>query len=188
MERLIVLTGYSRCGKDTTAKALKNRYKKNGKKVDIFNFSRVLKEILSKILDISIDKLDKLKNNRVTIETKYFSFDIRTLLKRTADVFRGLRGDDFFARQIIDSITESEADVIIITDLRFHVEYETLKSLGKEFVTVRVIRNDPECKARKGDEEVDALAYDIRLIKEDNGKCIDKLYSQIEEKYKLMVI
>jgi len=188
MEKLIILTGYSRCGKDSTAKGLKEIYGKEGKTVDIFNFSWVLKKILAKILDISIDQLDEIKNKDITYATRYFTLNMRSLLKRTADVFRELRGDSFFAQQVMDLINSSNADICIITDMRFRVEYDTIKSNYDRYLIVRVDREHPDCRSRKGDEEVDAIPYDIKFTKKANPHKMEWLKNEIDKKYESWLV
>ena len=151
MSKIIIqLLGQARSGKDFTASQLKCYYESIGMKVEILSYAAPMKQIAATLFNISLEKLDDLKNRPT--ETGIEPYDdgsvfnsletitFRTFLQRLGnEAIKPIFGDDVWANLAQKSIDNSDADVIITSDCRFLVE---LKQIGG--YTVRIINNSLE--------------------------------------------
>ena len=144
---IIQLLGQARSGKDFTAGQLKQLFESHGKSVSIKSYAAPMKRIAAKLFDISLEDLDKYKNN-----PKHYSiwacipsahavlnhFNFRTFLQRLgSDATKPEFGDAVWADLMMINIAKSDADVVIITDCRFTVELDSFP----QATTIRVINN-----------------------------------------------
>lgn len=132
---LIGLTGYARSGKDTVAQRLcaKNGFKQ-------FAFADPIREALF--------KLNPIVNGGVRLQDimKTYSWDdakdeypeIRHLLQRLgAEVGREMFGPNFWVRQIEHRIKHSNAERVVISDVRYPNEAQMIKDNGGQIWRVR---------------------------------------------------
>lgn len=152
---IVLISGKMRSGKDTVANILLERLKSEKCKPRILHFSDGMKEILSKTLDISIDVLNDLKNNKNDLvldaytgasHTRVCQTNMRTILQRFGtDAMQSVFGKDIWTSLMHTKInTDTEHNVFIIPDFRFKHEYfkEPYKKWYTtdytNFVTIRV--------------------------------------------------
>ena len=145
---VIQLLGQARSGKDFTAAQLKLYYESIGKSVEILSYAAPMKRIAAKLFDISLNDLDKYKNNpshyslwictpsnRVVLNQLNF----RTFLQRMgSEAMKSEFGDAVWADLMKTQISQTDVDVVIISDCRFQVELSTFP----EAVTIRIINRD----------------------------------------------
>lgn len=143
---VIQLLGQARSGKDWTASQLKAYFESQGKSVEVYSYAAPMKRITATLFNISLEQLDKYKNNpnRFTVNLidmtdgdHGFDTNFREFLQRLGNqAMKPEFGDDVWAKLMQSNIDQSSADIIIIPDCRFNVELEAVGG-----VTVRVVNN-----------------------------------------------
>ena len=191
---VILVSGYKRSGKDTTAKMIKEIIEEStSQKVEIMSFAEPLKFIAKTIFGISDEKLDEYKNNYrgIYYYDDYNELDILTnfrevLTKIGSDALKPIFGDDVWVKVIKEKMLKSNADVIIIPDFRFLVE-----NAFKNSVTIRIVNYDiVNDSSHPSEIELDNFVFDYCLdntkhrlnkevIKEDMNNQIDNKKQEI---------
>ena len=136
-KKLIVLSGKKRVGKDTVAN-LFNDYTK--RKYELRAFAEPVKEIVSQAVGTNSCRLDLFKESRlVDVNGIESNLTIRELYRKTADFYKGLLGEDIFAKLMLRRLVYQNYEFprVIITDMRFKVEYEYIKLLDPVFIRVK---------------------------------------------------
>lgn len=167
---IILISGYKRAGKDTTAQMLKEIFEENQLKVEILSFADTLKNIACIIFDISREQLDEFKNNETVIGTRewckdYLEFDFeeltnfrKVLTKIGNDALKPIFGEDIWVKDIQKKIAASDAEIIIIPDFRFKIEH-----INKA-ITVRVVNgNIVNKETHPSETELDNFNFDVYL-------------------------
>ena len=166
----ILISGYNRAGKDTTALMLKEIFEENQLKVEILSFADTLKNIACIIFNIEREQLDKFKNNETPVGThewcKYcleYNFKELTNFRKVLtdignEALKPIFGEDIWVKDIQKKIAASNADIIIIPDFRFKIEH-----INKA-ITVRVVNNDIVNKETHPSEtELEDFNFDVYL-------------------------
>lgn len=111
MEKIYMLAGKARNGKDTTGAYIKEYYENLGKKVSILQLSYPLKYYAGIVLGWDGSE-----------ETKPREF----LQKLGTDVIRGQIDEKFLIKRLIDDIRVLSyfCDIIVVTDVRLPLEFE----------------------------------------------------------------
>lgn len=178
-KKVIALTGYARCGKNFLATILKERYEAKGLSVEEFAYADVLKEIVSMFINEPIEKIDELKNSNEKICIHNEQIYVRDFLTIIANgIKNGM--SSYFSDVILDRVRISDADIVIITDLRFTIEHAGLKDTYPSSCIVRVTRDHKSCRKRIGDVEVDHIPYDIKFEGVVSDSIIEKLMTNID--------
>ena len=136
-KKLIVLSGKKRVGKDTVAN-LFNDYTQ--RKYELRAFAEPVKEIVSKVTRQTPYTLDLFKDFKmVGIDSIDSNLTIRELYRKTADFYKDLLGEDIFTKIMMRNLVceKSKYPRVIITDMRFKVEYEQMKKLDPVFIRVK---------------------------------------------------
>lgn len=144
---IIQLLGQARSGKDWTAEQLKQLFEAKGMAVSVKSYAAPMKRIAAKLFDISLEELDRFKNNPnhysiwacvPSTHAVLNHFNFRVFLQRLGnDAVKPEFGDAVWADLMMISIAKSDADVIIITDCRFTVELDSFP----QATTIRVINS-----------------------------------------------
>ena len=193
---VILISGYKRSGKDTTAKMLKEIIEEStSQKVEIMSFAEPLKFIAKTIFGISDEELDKFKNNKEGIyhlnllgyrRYKFLTNFREVLTKIGSDALKPIFGDDVWVKVIKEKMLKSDADVIIVPDFRFLVE-----NAFKNSVTIRIVNYDiVNDSSHPSEIELDNFVFDYYLdntkhrlnkevIKEDMNNQIDNKKQEI---------
>lgn len=167
---VVLISGYKRAGKDTTAQMLKEIFEESQLKVEILSFADTLKNIACIIFDISREQLDEFKNNETPIGMYYhnsnkkrYDFEelanFRNVLTRIGnDALKPIFGEDIWVKDIQKKIAASDADIIIIPDFRFKIEH-----INKA-IAVRVVNDDIVNKETHPSEtELEDFNFDVYL-------------------------
>ena len=136
-KKLIVLLGKKRVGKDTVAN-LFNDYTK--RKYELRAFAEPVKEIVSQAVGTASYVLDLYKESRlVDVNGISSNLTIRELYRKTADFYKELLGEDIFAKLMLRRLAYENYEFprVIITDMRFKVEYEQMELLDPIFIRVK---------------------------------------------------
>lgn len=137
-KKLIVLSGKKRVSKDTVAN-LFNDYTK--RKYELRAFAQPVKEIVSQVVGTNSYILDLFKESRLLVDVNGIqsNLTIRELYRKTADFYKELLGEDIFAKLMFRRLAYESYEFprVIITDMRFKVEYEQMKLLDHVFIRVK---------------------------------------------------
>ena len=175
-KNVILVSGYKRSGKDTTAKMLKEIIEENSsQKVEIMSFAEPIKFITKTIFNISEEKLENFKNEHAGIYCYDDSneLDILTnfrevLTKVGSDALKPIFGNDVWVKVIKEKMLKSDADIIIIPDFRFLVE-----NAFKNSVTIRINNDDiVNDTTHPSETELDNFKFDFYL--DNTGYCLTK--------------
>lgn len=116
-------------------------------------FADPIKQILAKTLGMTVNKLEEHKNKHtplLTCETLepsgeeqiYPITDFRRIHQDFGEATKSVFGSSIWVTLTLSNIMKSKKDIIIITDLRFEIEYNTLEvcnhMLGKDLTTIQV--------------------------------------------------
>lgn len=133
---IIMINGAPRSGKDSVAKELAELIQiKQGKSVRIISFADQLKGIINYeyIYPDGNLSLEELK-------IKYPSFR-QVIIGVAENVIKPIFGEDFFAKNVLDKIRNSNEEVFIIPDLGFYVEYELFSSSEFSMFLIHLYRD-----------------------------------------------
>ena len=127
---IILVAGRARSGKSTLAKYLQEEYKKQNKKVIISPYTKYLKHYIEEITSQKIDEENKPRDLLQQISSKIIKGDLH-------------QTNFFIDRQIEDiEIYSYFADVILIPDVRFPDEIQTIKNKFNHVVSIGVTRKN----------------------------------------------
>lgn len=128
---IILIAGKARSGKNTVSKILESEFIKEKKEVIISPYTKYLKEYIHNITDWNIED----ENNKP-----------RDLLQKlSSELIKGKLGLEniFINRQIEDiKIYSYFKDIIIINDVRFPKEIDTIKNVFTNVVSIQVKRSN----------------------------------------------
>lgn len=128
---IILIAGKARSGKNTVSKILESEFIKENKEVIISPYTKYLKEYIHNITNWNIED----ENNKPR----------ELLQKLSSELIKGKLGLEnlFINRQIEDiKIYSYFKDVIIINDVRFPKEIDTIKSIFNNVISIKVVRNN----------------------------------------------
>jgi hypothetical protein len=142
MSKIILINGKYRSGKDYIAEQLANELNKRNIITETMSYADSVKDILCSTFDISLDELNKYKNNKSPISvqeselrSKYL-LDFRQLLQRFGtDAMKSVFGESVWASILYKKAQKSDADIILVPDFRFNCEKI------KNAVTINVFNN-----------------------------------------------
>lgn len=128
--KLILINGKKRSGKDFTASLIKQAIESRGSTCEILSFASPMKYIVSTIFGITEDQLDVFKNEKFPVYTQDdvgdldYLTDFRTVLQKFGtEAMKPVFGEDVWASILYRKAKESNADVVLVPDFRFLIEY-----------------------------------------------------------------
>ena len=183
MEKTVYcVIGEKRVGKDTVADYICS---KTG--ATKFPLAEPLKELVCNVFQISMEDLDKFKNEYWDIkcrskerlefaEKSLLDVSFRSILQKTGDSMKEFFGLDCFMKKVHQKLLNES--VAVIPDVRLKEEQEWLTTHANPIFIkiVRDIEKDKDSQHRT-EIEVNKLGYDILV--ENNGT-IDELYKKID--------
>ena len=124
MQKIVLINGKKRAGKDYVARILQQELNKCGLTSCIESFADPIKDIIATTLGLTLSELDNFKNKKslIVINGKEVC-DARLMLQRFGtEAMKSWFGDDVWAKLLYENIKNIKADVIIVPDFRFNVE------------------------------------------------------------------
>src|ERR1019366_6100180 len=118
---LIGISGKKLTGKNTVARFISSN---TTLKCEEFAFADSLKNEVAQICKVSRDELERNKPK------------FRTLLQAWGVYRRESLGEDYWVKQLIIKLLKSEAELALITDVRFQNEAGYIKEMGGSLVRV----------------------------------------------------
>ena len=169
--QIYLINGLKRSGKDFTANLLAKAFTASGKSVEVISFAGPMKRIIASTFGISEAQLDIYKNapddflihtdsskDCMNISTTNF----RTILQRFGtEAIKPEFGNDVWAKLAGDTIKESSADIVIISDFRFVEEYNYIYDIyGSATTTLYVQGTVTESADTHSSECKPAIIFD----------------------------
>lgn len=140
--KIIFLTGYPRSGKDEFCKILRESYP--GLKIDTAAFADKLK--LVHMSRLGIESLD-IYNNHLHTTGMYGDVDMREGLSVLGKELKH-KDHEVFVKHVKKRIKQSQADIFVVTDMRYIEEYHYAKRINATMI--RIFRNTlPDKEARQ---------------------------------------
>lgn len=139
MKTIIFLCGFCRSGKDYFADKLIS--KQSLEEYNLYNFPIDLD--FSNCLRVSFaHQLKVLFCEKNNIDLDYLEENKERYRYKLIEFAKEIRkyNDAYFAQHILEKIRESDKNLILITDLRFKVEYETIVKIYKNVKVFQVER------------------------------------------------
>ena len=172
MDKIYMLAGKARHGKDTTGEFIKEYYEKKGKKVVTLQLSSPLKYYANKVLGWDGNE-----------ETKPREF----LQKVGTDIIRGQIDEKFLIKRLIADIKVLSyfCDIIVVTDVRIPLEFEEIEKEYDNVVKVLVRRTNFETvltgKEQKHLTETALDTYSNYDYIIENDSTLESLKSKVEK-------
>jgi uncharacterized Fe-S radical SAM superfamily protein PflX len=175
MKNIYLITGQKRAGKDFVGEILSDYLE-----CDTYAFADDMKVILSETFGISIEDFNKLKNeDRALYVTNLDAMGVhysrmtsfRKIIQNFGESIKNLYNSRFWADRLIIKLIEDDNDNIVITDLRYFVELETIKNyFGADNVkTIKVINRNLEPDSHISEQEMLDYEADVILDNTDHS-------------------
>lgn len=108
------------------------------------------------------------------------------------DIFRNRVDTDYWAKQVVDNVYNSESNIIFITDVRFQSEIDALKTMEKDYgyniITIRINREiDREAEFNQHVSETALDNYEYFDYAFENNGTVDELREQAEKFSKMLL-
>lgn len=130
-KKIIGFHGAAFSGKDTAATIIKNCYKNT----DIFAFAGPLKDACEILFNFKHEQLhDQILKE--TIDERWNKSPREIMQWLGTDILRNHINQNFFIMNMNQRIENSQADYIIVSDIRFDNEAEFIKSLGGKIIKI----------------------------------------------------
>jgi hypothetical protein len=138
---VFVFTGLKRSGKDTCVKLLQQYLQDNFNVTSkIHAFANPMKNILSKSFNISLERLEELKNDETEIQAGTTTLtNFRRFIEDFGQAVKEEFDEDFWANKTFYNII-THVGYNIVSDLRFPIEYEVLNDLRRGYHNVVYIK------------------------------------------------
>ena len=185
MKTVILINGKARSGKDTVARMMK-RYLESDRPAGrlvtrIHSFAQPLKEVVAKTFNISLENLEDYKNrsSRFSVsindnDNPIYETNMRVILQRFGtEAMKPIFGDNVWAKLLADKVLEQNAEVFIIPDFRFTIEYDEFVKLVKAdkiHLYVFKVQSDMQNisdSSHSSETELDSFGFDYVI---DNNK------------------
>lgn len=178
--QVITLSGKKRAGKDTSGLYLKhaliNTY---GKKVELIALAEPMKDMVAKLLNITVEEVEYLKN----AEVEYINYSgvnpltVRNLLQNFGQGLKEYFGRDVWCELVEKKMTDDDT-IYIITDVRFPFE---LDYFLKRYATNSIkIEKDQEYDEDSHESEQYIDDIKTQFIVENNGT-LDMLEEHLKD-------
>jgi len=160
----IAIVGKDGSGKDTLAKHLARYFSIKHDKVKVKSFNDLLYHYVCELNDIEYDKLDSEFKSHIK---KRFG---RDYIIKLAKILRGIDNNIF-----VNDVINTEADYLIVPDLRFSNELKALKSKYKNNLKIVLVNYTDLISYKKYDIQTilkslfnnDSNLYTIKLNKDE---------------------
>jgi len=184
---IIAIIGYRRCGKDYLTQKLLELYNNSETSAKRFAFADPLKEYICDLMNISREELEKLKediNYTFTIGKKQYT--MREFLVTFANRLRQIFGDDIWAKATIESMKKDNSNIKIISDMRFLIEYKTLKKFteesGEELFIIYLDSDLESCdKFNKDEKDIEKISYNFKFFNTKDEKNFNSSLNKLIE-------
>lgn len=142
MNKIILISGLKRSGKNYISNIMKNIMLDNGETVVEKSFAYYMKYILSTTMGVSMETFERLKNDNTIISdnTGEINTTARTMLQTFgSDVMYGLFGNTIWSDLAVKDLLKTvQSGTVIYTDFRHVHEYDAIINEFGDCVTIRI--------------------------------------------------
>ena len=126
-----MINGKKRSGKNFVGNILNKYLSEQGYKVKEVSFAEALKEDVAKILGITLEQLEQMKEDDVYLESDKDCNTVSTIrqILQNYGMMRREENPDIWVEKALPKIFDNDSEVIIITDFRFENEYTYLYNI-----------------------------------------------------------
>jgi dephospho-CoA kinase len=174
---IFLFCGYIGHGKTTAAKFLYHRLCKSGKTL-FLGFGDAVKDEISNRFSIERTLMDTQEGKQTIVETDLGNKTIREILVLHSRNMKYLYGDDYYAIKVQKHIIETNPQYVVIHDLRFMEELNTLMKHFTNIITIRIINQNAQIPTCKSEHCIDNLVVNHILR---NDKTINYLETSIHQ-------
>lgn len=186
MKTIILVAGFKRAGKDTTAELIRDKL--GADRVNIISFAEPMKDILCITLGITRAELDAYKNDTdrfklIVQDQNWFNNEIndfRIILQRFGtEAMKKYFGESVWVDLALKEIAKSDKEIQVISDWRCLVEYDLISEAELNVLTTKITGGIiPDADAHSSELELIDFAFDYTL--DNKEKHLDKLDRQVE--------
>jgi len=176
-KKIIGLGGIARSGKTTALNLMKDRITAAGFKAEEYSIAEPVRQVVSIMFNVPIETLrdDDMKDEL----NEYWNLTYREMMQKVGhESSRLVFFMDFWTRNLESRINDSDADVILLADVRFPTDADWV--LGKSGIIVNV-NNDYASQEHKGTHSSElGLPKELIDVEIDNNGTLDelKVYSE----------
>lgn len=129
MQKIILIHGKKRAGKDHFARMLRKELDRYGKTSEIMAFADPIKDIIATTFGIDHDTLNDFKNNETRIiaekrDMPQHLTNFRAVLQNFGtEAMKTWFGEDVWPNMLLERARKSNADFILVPDFRFLAEH-----------------------------------------------------------------
>ena len=206
MKQVIAINGLKRSGKDYSANILKQQLEAKGLSVELMAFAEPIKQIVSTMFNISLEQLDNYKNNPNENFIRIFGkqskkssrvslqkiTDFRDIIQRFGNgAMKQVFGKNVWADLLAYNISKSHSDVVIVTDMRFPEEAQSLEDAtlnensthfnGRGIIYVSIIGPEPGVKDSHPSEQKLDIKFDYVINNVVQNKGLNEQLELISE-------
>lgn len=142
---MIALAGPKGSGKDTVADIIGRQYVHRWYTVDRVAFADPIKKMVQHIFELNVnsnDQYDLFKRTNITYTLPGHlptAVSGRHVVREIGMLMRDYDVNQFtkYVEGVVNSGVESDNRIVVVTDLRFENEYESLKSMGAKIVKIK---------------------------------------------------
>lgn len=182
---IFAFLGYAGHGKTTAAAYLDDYCTQNGT-TRFIAFGDAVKEEAS--LRYGFDRIlcDTQEGKIKYIDTDMGYKTVRETLVLHSTTRKKLEGDDYWAKKVIQKITQADPDFAVIHDLRFKAEYQALKEAFPKdlIVTIRIVNPKAPISDCPSEHDMDDF-QPIHTIQNDSTVSI--LYSRLSQIFNVYI-
>jgi hypothetical protein len=169
-KKVIMVSGNIDHGKDFLADLFMGELSILGITAEKISTARELKEQICNLFRITPEFLDYHKNQRtpIVLPDKKTVFNFRTFIQDYGTLMREKRGFNVWADHLLNDIFNSKAEVIIVPDLRYPFEYDTIKAIFNT-TTVRIVDDNIPVDYSHS-SETSMVGFDFDYVVNNTGR------------------
>jgi len=156
-KKIILLSGYAGSGKDTVGDILVKDYGYTR-----FAFADRLKQYVSTKYSINRELMETQEGKRSLVNTEGNSDKTLSVRDILIDEAAKSKRDypNVWADFLLDDISDSECDKIVVTDLRYPNEYSTIKKYYDDVTACRIHNPNIEILSDDSEHQMDSFTFD----------------------------
>ncbi len=167
--RLLIICGRKRSGKDTVADIICSKYETDKYTINRLALATCLKEIFTETFNLSIDKLDQMKNNNLIFVN---NIKMRDCIINFGETIKNRINKNIWCEMVEKKLDNNKIN--IITDMRY--EHEYMYFLKYNPIIIKIEREHTEII--ENENEIEQLKYNY-LIK--NNSNLDSLKTTVNK-------
>lgn len=195
MKTIIMINGAARSGKDYTASLITKIIEEKEQEIRTLSFAYPIKKIIADTFDITLETLDKYKNDRLRIIAEDSSgyqediSDFRILLQRFGtQSMKPQFGEAVWSNLLLSKILDDgKPGIILVPDFRFNIESDIIKSSNYRIITLKVENDDiTSTDSHASERELDDYDFDYHIDNTGYCKHLEQKVQEFIDKHDLI--